>query len=74
MTSPQASIPPVDYAVRILAAVERTPLRSARAVFQEIGGNKPAVFETVKLMLGDGHLVTDAEGVYRVGNAARRLR
>jgi len=38
--------PPVDYAARILNAVQRTPLRSARAVFQQIGGNKPTVFET----------------------------
>jgi hypothetical protein len=46
------------------------PLRSARGVFQEIGGNKRAIFEAVKAMLADGRLVTDAEGVYRVGRRA----
>ena len=71
-SSPALVVPPVDYAARILLAVERAPLRSARAVFQETGGNKPTVFETVKLMLGDGRLVTDSDGIYRVGNRARR--
>lgn len=68
----QAPTPPVDYAARILTAVQRTPLRSARAVFQEIGGNKPTVFETLKQMLDDRRLVTDPEGVYRVARHARR--
>jgi DNA-binding IclR family transcriptional regulator len=57
----------VDYSARILAAVERTPLRSARAIFQETGGSKVTVFETVKRMIRDGRLVTDSEGVYQVG-------
>jgi hypothetical protein len=63
--------PPVDYVARILTAVASKPLRSARRVFHEIGGNKAAVFDTVKLMLADGRLVTDSEGVYRVGRRAR---
>jgi hypothetical protein len=69
--------PPVDYVARILTAVASKPLRSARRVFHEVGGNKAAVFDTVKLMLADGRLVTDAEGVYRVGRrtpTSRRQR
>jgi hypothetical protein len=69
---PQAQSPPVDHAARILTAVGQKPLRSARAVFQETGGNKLAVFESVKLMLADGRLVTDAEGVYRAGSRIRK--
>lgn len=45
-------------------------LKSARAIFQETGGNKPAVFGSIKLMLADGRLVTDSKGVYRVGSRA----
>jgi hypothetical protein len=63
---PRVPSPPVDYVARILTAVASKPLRSARRVFHEIGGNKAAVFDTVKLMLADGRLVTDSEGVYRV--------
>ncbi len=65
--------PPVDYVARILAAVARTPLHSARGVFKETGGNKQAVFETLKAMLADGRLVTDSEGAYQVANQAGRV-
>jgi hypothetical protein len=68
---PRVPSPPVDYVARILTAVASKPLRSARRVFHEIGGNKAAVFDTVRLMLADGRLVTDSEGVYRVGRRAR---
>ena len=30
-----------------------------------------AVFDTIKLMFGDGRLATDSKGVYRVGNRVR---
>jgi hypothetical protein len=71
-TRSRAPSPPVDYASLILTTVEQKPFRSARTLFQETGGNKRAVFETVKLMLRDERLVTDVEGVYRVGRRARR--
>jgi hypothetical protein len=67
---PQAPRPPVDYSTRILAAVERTRLRSARAIFDETGGNKVTVLETVKRMIRDGRSVTNPEGVYQVGGRA----
>jgi len=61
----------IDYSGRVLAAVEQQDLGSARAVFQETGGNKRKIFETVKAMLADGRLVTDADGTYCAGSRPR---